>query len=150
MVLETPNVESWPARLFGPRWVTLDAPRHVNLFSKRTLRYCLEKAGFEVLMLKTLSPSTMEYSESIRYFLQDLGLRQPRKRHQKSTEKPESNRGGKKNGPHPELNSIKTWLHNYETLVFRGVNAFSAIFDAECNLLVVAQKSSRPNDMGIY
>jgi 2-polyprenyl-3-methyl-5-hydroxy-6-metoxy-1,4-benzoquinol methylase len=149
VVLETPNVESWPARLFGPRWVTLDAPRHVNLFSKRTLSYCLWKAGFEVLMPKTFSPSTMEYTESIRYLLQDLGLSQSRKRPHKSNEKIKSNTGKKRHDPHPEQNSMKTRLHKYENLVFRGLNAFSAIFESGYNLILVARKPSTPNDMEI-
>ena len=149
VVLETPNVESWPAKLFGPRWVTLDAPRHVNLFSKRTLSYCLGKAGFKVLMLKTFSPSTMEYTESIRYLLQDLGLRQPRKRPHESNDKPESKTGEKRPAPYQGSNSMKTRLHKSESLVFKGLNTFSAIFDAGCNLLLVAQNPSTSDDIGI-
>jgi 2-polyprenyl-3-methyl-5-hydroxy-6-metoxy-1,4-benzoquinol methylase len=140
--LETPNVESWPAKLFGPRWVTLDAPRHVNLFSKRTLSYCLGKAGFDVLMLKTFSPSTMEYTESIRYLMQDLGVRQYPKRPYETSEKPESNTCGERYDAHSRQNSMKTRLHKFENLIFRGLNAFSAVFDAGCNLLIVGQKPS--------
>jgi 2-polyprenyl-3-methyl-5-hydroxy-6-metoxy-1,4-benzoquinol methylase len=149
VVLETPNVESWPAKLFGHRWVTLDAPRHVSLFSKRTLTYCLGKAGFEVLLLKTFSPSTMEYSESTRYVLQDLGLRQYRKRPHGSTEKPEGSTGKKRHGLRPEKNSMKRWLHKSEASIFRALNTTSALFDSGCNLLLVAQKPMTPKDMGI-
>lgn len=149
VVIETPNVESWPAKVFGPRWVTLDAPRHVNLFSKRTLRYCLKKAGFEVLMLKSFSPSTMEYTESIRYLLQDIGLRQPKKARKESNQQQDGKKVLERNAPRPRKNLMKASLHNYETLVFQAVNAFSAFFDAGCNLLLVAQKPSRPNDMEI-
>lgn len=143
VVMETPNVKSWPAKVFGPRWVTLDAPRHLNLFSKRTLRYCLNKAGFEVLMLKSFSPSTMEYSESIRYLLQDLGLRKYAKTPSESTEKTRGHGDDRVKDPyHKAENAAKKWLHKSEMAIFSTLNSFSDLFDAGCNLLVVAQKPS--------
>jgi 2-polyprenyl-3-methyl-5-hydroxy-6-metoxy-1,4-benzoquinol methylase len=69
ILLETPNIESWPARIFGSRWVTLDAPRHMVLFSPKSLMHCLRSAGFEKVRMTTYSPSTMEWSESLRYSL---------------------------------------------------------------------------------
>jgi 2-polyprenyl-3-methyl-5-hydroxy-6-metoxy-1,4-benzoquinol methylase len=118
VVLETPNVESRPANFFGRRWVTLDAPRHLNLFSRHTLRYCLAKAGFEMLMLKTFSPSTMEYTESIRYVLQDLGLRRYRNGPGKSTEKEEKETETKGYQRNLFEKSIKKVLHNIEISFF--------------------------------
>jgi len=93
VVLETPNVESWPARLFGPRWVTLDATAACKSLFQAYPKILFGEGRIRGANAKDPLPSTMEYSESIRYFLQDLDLRQPRKRHQKSNEKPESNRG---------------------------------------------------------
>jgi SAM-dependent methyltransferase len=46
LMLRTPNVESWEARLFGRCWYGVDAPRHLHLFSPRTLERCLSRAGF--------------------------------------------------------------------------------------------------------
>lgn len=69
VLLETPNIESWPACIFGPRWVTLDAPRHMVIFSPQSLTRCLQSAGFEEIRMITYSPSTMEWSESLRYRL---------------------------------------------------------------------------------
>lgn len=44
--LETPNVESAGARRFGSGWRDLDPPRHLVLFNPRSLKVCLENAGF--------------------------------------------------------------------------------------------------------
>jgi 2-polyprenyl-3-methyl-5-hydroxy-6-metoxy-1,4-benzoquinol methylase len=140
VVLETPNVESWPAKFFGRRWVTLDAPRHLNLFSKYTLRYCLGKAGFEVLMLKTISPSTMEYTESIRYVLQDLGVRRYGNGPRKSTEKKEKETKTMGYQRHVSEKSTKKLLHNIEICFFHSVNTLAASFDSGCNLLAVGRK----------
>ena len=146
-VIETPNVESWPTKLFGSRWVTLDAPRHVGLFSKQTLRYCLKKAGFEPLMLKTLSPSTMEYTESIRYVLQDFGLRRYNKDPVASPSKSETDKKRQTRGRFFYRNSLKRSCHKSEDLFFRGLNKLAALFDAGCNLLIVAQKPSTRKDI---
>ena len=140
LVLETPNIRSWPATLFGRRWVTLDAPRHVNLFSKDTLRYCLSKAGFFVLRMRTFSPSTMEYRESIRYLLHDWGLRQYRKDFRKPTEQENLYMEEGRSHRHSNGNSMKAVFRKSETGLFQGLNTLAALFGAGCNLLAVAQK----------
>jgi 2-polyprenyl-3-methyl-5-hydroxy-6-metoxy-1,4-benzoquinol methylase len=48
--LETPNLESSGAYKFGPNWMSLDPPRHLVLFTPRSLRMCLEKAGFQKIV----------------------------------------------------------------------------------------------------
>lgn len=53
--VETPNVDSLQARWFASNWFHLDAPRHLVLYSPNTLEATLEKAGFAVLGLRTLS-----------------------------------------------------------------------------------------------
>lgn len=54
LVLITPNIESLGHRLFGKTAVHLDPPRHFYLFSPHTLRVCVEKAGLQILELRTL------------------------------------------------------------------------------------------------
>lgn len=54
-IVATPNPVGLGSRLFGPEWVHLDPPRHLYLFSPRAARRCAEKAGFEVLSLRTSS-----------------------------------------------------------------------------------------------
>jgi SAM-dependent methyltransferase len=48
LYIETPNVRSLDARLWGPYWGLVHYPRHVTLFDRATLRRLLEGAGFEV------------------------------------------------------------------------------------------------------
>jgi SAM-dependent methyltransferase len=51
LTLVTPNIESWLARLSGPRWVSFKIPEHVAYYSPKTMRRLLEGAGLEVLAI---------------------------------------------------------------------------------------------------
>lgn len=46
LVLATPNIESFGHRCFGRHWSLLDPPRHLYLFTRRTLKECATRAGF--------------------------------------------------------------------------------------------------------
>jgi len=46
LIVETPNVAGWPARLFRSGWFNLDAPRHLYLLAPDTLTALLKSAGF--------------------------------------------------------------------------------------------------------
>jgi SAM-dependent methyltransferase len=46
LVVQTMNVESWPARLLGPRWPWL-MEMHLHYFSPRTLSALARQVGFE-------------------------------------------------------------------------------------------------------
>ena len=48
LVVAVPNFGSWQARLFGGRWLHLDAPRHLVHFDRRSLRVALDTAGLRV------------------------------------------------------------------------------------------------------
>jgi 2-polyprenyl-3-methyl-5-hydroxy-6-metoxy-1,4-benzoquinol methylase len=48
LVVVTPNVDSLARRLFSRHWASWDPPRHLFLFSNRTLRRALTEAGFNV------------------------------------------------------------------------------------------------------
>jgi 2-polyprenyl-3-methyl-5-hydroxy-6-metoxy-1,4-benzoquinol methylase len=52
VIVTTPNIAGLQARLFGPVWRSA-IPDHLFLFSKRTLRLLLAKAGFRVRRLVT-------------------------------------------------------------------------------------------------
>jgi SAM-dependent methyltransferase len=43
-----PNIESVEAKLFGRRWFSLDAPRHLGHFSPETARRAVEAAGLNI------------------------------------------------------------------------------------------------------
>ena len=46
LVAITPNIESYGHHHFGSCWRDLDPPRHLHIFSPRTLRKTVEQAGF--------------------------------------------------------------------------------------------------------
>lgn len=48
VLLAVPNYTSLNARLFRSRWYHLDAPRHLTLWTPRTLRRLLEAQGLEI------------------------------------------------------------------------------------------------------
>jgi SAM-dependent methyltransferase len=57
LVVVTPNVESRGHQVFGEHWRDLDPPRHLYLFSLRTLRICAAKSGLDINALRTSSRS---------------------------------------------------------------------------------------------
>jgi SAM-dependent methyltransferase len=70
LIVLTPNVESLSHRLFRQDCVSLDPPRHLYLFSLRTLRNLVERAGFRVEILRTstrLAGPTWATSTEIRW-----------------------------------------------------------------------------------
>ena len=74
LIIGTPNVESVMARIFGTYWYNLDVPRHLVLFSPKTLLDFAEKAGFHVDALEFCSAGGI--LGSIQYVLRDtLGIR---------------------------------------------------------------------------
>jgi len=69
LAVKTPNVESLGHRVFGRDWVSLDPPRHLHLFSRGTLRRCVEEAGLAMMWLKTSAhgaPIVYDLSRRIR------------------------------------------------------------------------------------
>lgn len=49
LLVGSPNLDSWQARIAGPRWFHLDLPRHRTHFTARGLVRLLEAHGFEVV-----------------------------------------------------------------------------------------------------
>jgi 2-polyprenyl-3-methyl-5-hydroxy-6-metoxy-1,4-benzoquinol methylase len=54
--LETPNIESIGHRLFGCSWRGLEPPRHLVLFSLKSMRNALRSAGFSKIKLQPYRP----------------------------------------------------------------------------------------------
>jgi SAM-dependent methyltransferase len=48
LIMAVPNNDSLQAKLFGPRWLPLDVPRHLYHFNPGSLRFSLENAGLQV------------------------------------------------------------------------------------------------------
>jgi SAM-dependent methyltransferase len=61
LVVLTPNVESRGHARFGAAWLNLDPPRHLFLFSPKTLQRVAERAGLEVLTLRSTARTAWVY-----------------------------------------------------------------------------------------
>ena len=48
LIIAVPDISSLQAKLFGPRWLHLDVPRHLYHFGPDALRFSLETAGFRI------------------------------------------------------------------------------------------------------
>lgn len=138
LLLETPNVDSWPARLFGSRWVTLDAPRHLILFNPKSLSSCLRRAGFEVIRAITYSPSTMEWSESLRYAL--IRPKRIGQGHIPSTTITSCASMMHKQGDREIKQILMNPIHTTERLFYRLINAIADRTNRGCNILIIAFK----------
>jgi hypothetical protein len=53
MVVVTPNADSLGARWFGPQWVHWDPPRHLHIFTSRSLSLSAARAGLACTTLRT-------------------------------------------------------------------------------------------------
>jgi SAM-dependent methyltransferase len=71
LVMSTPNLQSWDARLFGPYWAGLDAPRHLFVFSPVTVSTLLGKAGFRIESIRSLSTAYSPFARSTQFWLED-------------------------------------------------------------------------------
>ena len=56
--METPNVDSLGHSYFGRSWRDLDPPRHIYLFSRKTLDTILSRAGFLQSEVRTSAART--------------------------------------------------------------------------------------------
>ena len=65
LLIQTPNTLGLRSRTQKARWDMLDCSQHINLFSARGLEGLLEKTGFEVVMLRTVSGSGMEKGAAV-------------------------------------------------------------------------------------
>lgn len=66
LILNTPNIASYEARLFGVYWSALDTPRHLFLFSLGTLQRVLHDCGFSVSHVDWLAFTPDQFLNSMR------------------------------------------------------------------------------------
>jgi len=83
----------------------------------------------------------MEYTESIRYVLQDLGLRHYGKSGLNKLETMERIREKGVAASSPKHNGWRSLLHAVEKVLLRRVNTIAERCGEGCNLLLVANKS---------
>lgn len=53
LVVTTPNSAGFGHQKFGAYWFGIDPPRHLKIYSPRTLRSCAERIGFKEIKTKT-------------------------------------------------------------------------------------------------
>lgn len=51
LVVQTQNIDSYQFRTFGEMWLGLTIPQHLYQFTPQTIRFTLEKAGFNVFKI---------------------------------------------------------------------------------------------------
>lgn len=69
LIVGTPNINCLLARITGTYWYNLDSPRHLFLFTPRTLRNMAEKEGFKMKSIEFCSAGGI--AGSIQYWLKD-------------------------------------------------------------------------------
>ncbi len=73
LVLATPDVGSWPARLYGRGWIGIKPNEHFFYFSRETLGRYLERAGFRVERVHTIGKYV-----TVSFLLKRIGHYYPR------------------------------------------------------------------------
>jgi SAM-dependent methyltransferase len=71
LIFRVPNLDSFDARLFGPYWAGLDAPRHFFVFSEATLKRLLEISGFTLRRTSCFSGTYPAFVLSVRFWARD-------------------------------------------------------------------------------
>lgn len=146
LVLETPNLRSLAMALFGKRCTQWDAPRHLSLFTVRTLRRCLEAAGLEMVHSCTYSPTLTEYTESLRYLAGDLRLRrygdEPGEPKIAASDAALGARPWEADEGRPSASPslLLRLFHGVERLGFRAIDAAARGAGKGCNLLAAARR----------
>ncbi len=69
IALRLPNLDSLDAKIFGGYWAGLDAPRHLYVFSKATIKELVKKNGFVNSEIKTRIGSYPNFLLSLRFWL---------------------------------------------------------------------------------
>ncbi len=140
LCLSVPNFDSLERVVFGRWWNGLDAPRHLQQFTRQSLRRLLEHSGFQIAELSSVNADRIQLGktrisyaqDSLRFFLSDLRLYPPRARSSAqtiSTPIPPIDRGWRRS------------LHRLEWLVF-GPLCFAARWsDRENSLWAVGRKA---------
>lgn len=85
LVAVTPNIESYEHKHFGDYWRGLEPPRHLHLFSQRSLRKAASKAGIGKSCVWTTAANTQMYAIASlnlrRYGYHHIGKRKNRLSH---------------------------------------------------------------------
>lgn len=78
LYVETPNIASLGARIWGEHWFALDSPRHLWLFDPSTLRRAVEASGLSITRLRTETWKRLEWEATYRAEDRSGQRREPR------------------------------------------------------------------------
>jgi len=70
LILTTPNAQGWGAKIFRKRWIHWHAPYHLHLYSRQSLAYLANQAGFEIIKHNIVTHSSwlnMQWMHLITY-----------------------------------------------------------------------------------
>jgi 2-polyprenyl-3-methyl-5-hydroxy-6-metoxy-1,4-benzoquinol methylase len=69
LVITTPNIDSWDARIFGNYWIGYELPRHYFVFSLKTLSEMISHENFTIVQTKCVFGSHAATMSSVRFWL---------------------------------------------------------------------------------
>ena len=69
LIMNTPNLDSFDAKLFGRYWIGFELPRHLYIFSEGTLTRLLADTGFRVVKRRCLYGSHAALASSFRFWV---------------------------------------------------------------------------------
>jgi 2-polyprenyl-3-methyl-5-hydroxy-6-metoxy-1,4-benzoquinol methylase len=137
LIIEVPNFRSFEAKIFRSKWIGISAPLHLYHFTPQSLRLMLMNCGFVPMKVGFVPEKTRYvagYSESLRYFLADLGLYPVRR---KRIESMKEECAGESNSMDSSWSSR---LHLIEYILFKPMAYFMDKIGLGSNLLVVARR----------
>lgn len=73
-VVRVPNADSWTAKSFGRWWSGLDSPRHLYVFSPRTLTQYFEQAGLSPVQMSCHFGTYVTVLMSVRFWLSGTAM----------------------------------------------------------------------------
>ena len=62
---QTPNIDSWDAKIFGRYWAQWHGPRHLVLYTPDTLRRHTEAAGYKAISIRSTPMSVSNWAASM-------------------------------------------------------------------------------------
>lgn len=74
LIIRVPNGNSVDFALFGKYWAGLDAPRHLYVFSKKSLSYLLSVHGFQIISSNYHIGGYLNTLTSLEFFLNDQNI----------------------------------------------------------------------------
>jgi len=134
-----PNFNSFERRLFGKRWMSLNAPRHLYHFTPETTALLLAKSGYRVINSGLYSHEmgvVMGYTESLRHLLSDWGLYPSKEPEDLAV----SFEGGKTAKTERRPSFLLDAFHHVENTFFIGLGKLADSFGKGSNFWVIAKK----------